>query len=340
MNTLIGSSIPSWPAEPEQGSTPEQRLAWCAAVARWAPSKHNSQPWRFVVRDGALWVWPDLTRSLPLTDPAQRELVMSCGAAVQLAVVAAGALGYDLEVTWTPEPGTTLLARLSEGRQRPVTQQDRLLLAAAATRRTDRGPLDATTLPPSFRFELQSAAEACGGHLRLIATPAERTQLAELIAQADRLLVRDGSVDEELAAWRRGPEDLRGDGVPVDHTRGPAASYRAEFVQRDFSAGSGTYSMDRPGLDAPLVAVLSTQGDTTQDWLRGGRALAAVLLHAATLGASSSYLNQPCETPALRHLLGAGFSIPGHPQVVLRIGIGGTVRPTPRRQLGQVLTVG
>lgn len=27
------------------------RLAWYAALARWAPSKHNSQPWRFVVRE-------------------------------------------------------------------------------------------------------------------------------------------------------------------------------------------------------------------------------------------------------------------------------------------------
>src|SRR5690349_17793132 len=52
-----------WPAPPDAGAEASERLAWYAAVARWAPSNHNTQPWRFVVRDGtAVEVWADPMR--------------------------------------------------------------------------------------------------------------------------------------------------------------------------------------------------------------------------------------------------------------------------------------
>lgn len=328
----IATTRRTLPDPPPAGATASERLAWCAYIAQLAPSKHNSQPWRLVVRDDALWLWPELSRSVPLTDPSNRELLLSCGAAAHLATVAARSLGRVLDVAWLPEPGGRLLARLTEGRNEPATQQDRDLLRATFLRRTDRGPLDATVLPPAVRFELQQAAMAQGADLHLVEKESERRSLADLVAQADRLLVRSGAVDEELASWRRAPDDVRRDGVPTDHTRGAAASYRAEYVQRDFSGGAGVPAlMDRPGTDDPWVLVLGTTGDRAGDWLTGGRALAAVLLHATAHGAQASYLNQPCEVPALRVALATALSMDSHPQVVLRIGKGGEVTPTPRR---------
>lgn len=328
-----------WSAVPGEASTVDDRLAWYVDVARLAPSKHNSQPWRFVLRDGALLLWPDLGRALPLTDPMHRELLLSCGTAVHLAWVAARSLGRELDIAWLPEPGSTLLARLTEGRAIEVPDDAQDLLAAVASRRTDRGPLDATLLSAQLPFELQAAAFSQSSDLRLVVTEADRKRLSDLVLQADRIMVRSGNTDEELADWRRVAGDTRLDGVPLDRTRGPRASYRAEFVQRDFGAGAGSAAaMDRDGLDAPVVAVLSTSGDKSIDWLVGGRALAAVLLHAARHGANASYLNQPCEVEALRGLLRSDLGIAGYPQVIVRIGVGGDVAPAPRRETRQILT--
>ena len=327
-----------WAPAPDEGATLDDRLAWYVEVARFAPSKHNSQPWRFVLRDGALLVWADPERALPLTDPTGREQLMSCGAAIELAVTAAASLGRQLSVAWLPEPGSTLLARLAERDGHPPTEDDLALLAAAATRRTDRGPLDATGLPPSTPFELQRAAFALGAELRLVATPVERQQLADLVAQADRHLAQSGLADAEVVVWRRAPGDPGDDGVPMSQTRGVGASYRAEFVQRDFGAGTGVGpEMDRPGTDAPLVAIVCTEGDQAQDWLVGGRALTAVLLRAQVLGAQASYINQPCEVDTVRAALRRALGLNGHPQLILRIGVGGDVPATPRRDVGQVL---
>src|SRR5689334_5194591 len=77
------AKAPPWPPMPDAVRGPQARMAWYAAVARWAPSKHNTQPWQFVVRDDALELYLDPDRALPATDPQRREMVISCGAAAQ-----------------------------------------------------------------------------------------------------------------------------------------------------------------------------------------------------------------------------------------------------------------
>jgi hypothetical protein len=212
-----------------------------------------------------------------------------------------------------------------------VTAQDRSLLTAVATRRTDRGPLNAEVLSPSLPFVLQRAAYAEHAALRLISTPGDRLTLAALVDRADRLLSRQGRTDQELATWLREPGDPRPDGVRTSSTRGRAQSQRAEFVQRDFSSATSQPDHDRRGPDNPIVCVLSTAADRPKDWLTAGRALAAVLLRAAAEGAHASYLNQPVEEPALRSQLRSDLALPGPAQLVLRLGAGGLVSPSPRR---------
>ena len=323
---------PVWPAEPETASDDAlTRLTWYASQARWAPSKHNSQPWRFLVREHALEVWADPSRLLVETDAHRRELVLSCGAAMHLATVAARAHGVEPLVTVLPDGPGGCIARLVENGARAVTRAERDLLEAVPRRRTDRGPLDADDLPPTLAFELRERAAEQGARLSTVITPGDRASLADLVARADRLLVQAGGADRELARWVREPGDPRTDGVPSDHTRGPAASYRAEYVQRDFSTPESKPAQDRPGADRPMLAVLCTPADGTSDHVRAGAALAAVLLHATVAGANASYLNQPIEHAPTRVLLRDQLRLDGIPQLVLRLGRGGGVTPPSRR---------
>lgn len=325
-----------WPAPPSADAGLVERLRWYPHVARLAPSKHNTQPWRFVVRDDALELWTDPRRALPQSDPRMRELVISCGAALHHVEVAARALGRVPQVIVLPEGGRNLLARVVEVGEEPASSHDELLLAAVADRRTDRGPLDVTALPLSLPFQLQSAAAVAGATLRLVASAGDRATFASLVARADRLLVRDGRLEHELAGWLRQQDDPRPDGIPNDRTRGAAGSYRAEFVQRDFSGGSGSAGHDRSGVDHPLLGVLCTARDRDEDWITAGRALSAVLLEATTVGGAASYLNQPIEAGGLREELRAQLRLEGEPQMVLRVGAGGPVLPTPRRPVEEI----
>jgi hypothetical protein len=50
--------------------------------ARRAPSSHNTQRWWFRVTEAAIDLIADRTRALPVNDPEDRELTISCGAAL------------------------------------------------------------------------------------------------------------------------------------------------------------------------------------------------------------------------------------------------------------------
>ena len=312
-------------------------MAWYAAVARWAPSKHNTQPWRFVAREVSLEFWADPLRILPATDPHRREMVISLGAAVHLARVAAHATGHDVAVTLLPHGGGGPAATITELGPRQPSPDDLDLLRAIPKRRTDRGPLDSDPLAPNLPFLMQSAASAQGCSLRLVSSPGDRLTLADLVQRADRLLLRRGSADRDLALWLREPTDRRRDGVPSDHTRGAAASQRAEFVQRDFSTPTSRPAQNRAGRDHPHVGVLCTPGDGMRDWLSAGQAVAAVLLRATVAGANASYVNQPIEEVAIRAELRDQLQLDGFAQLVLRVGVGGDITPTPRRHLHDLI---
>jgi hypothetical protein len=106
-----------------------------------------------------------------------------------------------------------------------------------------------------------------------------------------------------------------------------------------FNTGAGQARKDeRLILTAPALVVLSTAGDTPSDWLTAGRAVAMLLLRAASHGLAASFLNQPIEVPALRARLRDLVGGSDSPQLLLRIGYGAGDRATPRRTVTDVRT--
>src|SRR5262245_51774724 len=69
-----------------------------------APSSHNTQPWLFRVREAAVEIHADLARALPVNDPHNRELYISCGAALFNLEVAAARAGVGTKTTPLPDP--------------------------------------------------------------------------------------------------------------------------------------------------------------------------------------------------------------------------------------------
>src|SRR6478752_772871 len=63
-------------------------LSDAAAAAGYAPSIHNTQPWRWKIRSRSLELWEAHARRLPITDPDGRMAAISCGAALHHARVA------------------------------------------------------------------------------------------------------------------------------------------------------------------------------------------------------------------------------------------------------------
>ncbi|MCW2704944.1 MAG: hypothetical protein JWQ37_2939 [Blastococcus sp.] len=73
--------------------TNERQWTDIVTAASKAPSIHNTQPWLFAAHPDRLEVCTDPERALAALDPTDRQRVISCGVAVEFAVVTTRAPG-------------------------------------------------------------------------------------------------------------------------------------------------------------------------------------------------------------------------------------------------------
>ena len=302
-------------------------------AATLAPSSHNTQPWLFRLEGQVIELLADRTRALPVNDPDDRELTISCGCALFNLRVAAAAAGLQAEVEpWPDAADTDLLARvhLAPGR---ADETDAALQAAMAERRTYRERFAATAVDPMALHSLVEAVHREAVSLAVLDTADQRLGAAALVAEGDAMLWANPSWRRELAAWMH--PRRRGDGLALPALAIPVA----QVVVRTFDMGHGVAAKDRQLADeSPVLAVLTTVGDRPRDWLAAGQALQRLLLMGVRLGLQASYLNQPVQVATLRPKLQQLTGRPGYAQLLLRIGTPTQVKPAaPRRPLAEVL---
>ena len=313
-------------------TTEDLRPAVEAAIR--APSLHNSQPWRFRLRDGGIELSADRQRILSV---AGRDwgVRLSCGAALFNLRLALAVAGKPATVDVRPYPhDPRVLARLVPDGARPPSGAERSLYDAIARRHSNRTPFWGDPVPSEVRSALAKAARAESGWLEFVIGSAAVEAIAEIVHAANRVLERDPLYVAELARWTR--YDPAPDGVPVS-VGGPAGEPQDLLPQRAF--GVRTRAPGRDFEPEPLVAVLGCAGDSDADQLGAGQALQRVLLTAAGAGLAVSMLSQPIEVPAAREQLRLSLGRYGMPQIVLRLGYGQQGFPTPRRPAEDVIDV-
>ena len=305
-----------------------------------APSTHNTQPWLFRMIEGGVEILADRTRALPVVDPDDRELTISCGALLYNLRVAMRAGGHAEAVELLPDPEhqRDLLARVKIAGAHAPNGEDRKMHAAIATRHTFRFPFEKRMVPTPLVDELRRAAEAEGASLLLV-DDAQRGAVIQLVMEGDRRQGADRRFRRELASWLHNNRTHSHDGIPgYAMGIGEFASYVGPFVVRTFDWGT-TQAIDdrRLAEGSPLLAVVATDHDGPPAWLAAGQALERVLLKAQSEGMSASYLNQPIEVEDLRTRLQGALGTGQFPQLLLRMGYGQTERATPRRRALQLI---
>jgi hypothetical protein len=310
---------------------------WSAVItdAVAAPSAHNTQPARFVVRRDAVELHLDPRRVLAVADPNGREARLGCGAALFNLRLALRARCHSGDVRLLPDRSRPLLlATVRLGRSRPASPLEVALHRAIHRRHSHRGPFNHAPVSPLVRRLIIQAAAAEGAELRLIDDRPTVGRIAALIRRAEHDQQSDPRFADELARWTFDGRSRR-DGVPrsVGGLR-PAAG--GLVVLRDFAPGSPRSERDfEPD---PLFGVLVSHGDTPLDQLRAGQALQRALLTATVYGAAAGMLSQPVELPparaALKRLLGGAY-----PQLILRIGMASPTSGAPRRPVHEVLEI-
>ncbi|MCE5291497.1 MAG: hypothetical protein LLG14_19970 [Nocardiaceae bacterium] len=303
-----------------------------------APSLHNTQPWRWHYDRTGLKLYADPYRLLPDTDPAGREMILSCGATLHHLQAAMTGLGFTSIVERFPNPNDPdFLARIEFTRSVFITDAQRERLEAIACRYSDRLPLEA---PPRWAQFEQRLRSTLGDDVELVVVPDD---LRDALEQASSLVAGlrryDSRYQSELDWWTG--QSFGSVGIPRENLASADEGERVA-VGRQFPRKDNVQRRADVAQDRSTVVILSTDTDTKEDFLRCGEALSNVLLEATMAGYATCTLTHLIELPSTRGVVQKLVGDNRYPQVLVRIGAApdtGHPAPTPRRDVHKILEI-
>ncbi len=308
------------------------------ALASRAPSLHNSQPWRWVKEHDSLNLFGDPDRVLPSTDAFGRQMIISCGVALNHLQASFAAAGWNTGVGRLPDPSNRLhLAKISFEPADNISGPEAVRADAIARRRTDRLPFAAPTGWAIVEDLLRNVIRDNGSDFEVLPDDS-RPQLAKASEFTTSMRRYDSMYQAELQWWS-GHSGLD-DGIPSESLVSSAESRRVG-VGRRFPTVDTDQRRVEIETDHAKLLVLTTRNDSQVELLRCGEALSALLLECTIEGLATCPLTHLTEIPESRVIVRKLLTGNGIPQVIVRVGIAPTQDDdqilTARRPLADVL---
>ena len=334
---------------------------WMLAHGLLAPNPHNRQPWIADLQTaGQIKLVCDGDRLLPETDPFGRQILIGCGAFIELAVMAAAERGYRVRVEAFPDgkpgprelPGGRAIAQLMLEPD-PSLAKDPLFVQIRQ-RHTNKGPFDATrTVPAPVWQSFQACATDRGLMAGAVTDSAEMEKVREITRNSfETEILTDRTYLESARLMRIGPDEINRhrDGIPLMGSMVRTLSAvgmfnRFEVPRRGSSNYQQTMNLWSVYETGSGYFWIASRDNTRTTQLECGRAYVRAHLQATAVGIDMHPLSQAVQEfaevkpqfDALRTLLGLGATA-DTVQMLVRTGFGTShAQPSPRRDLAQLI---
>ena len=304
--------------------------------ATMAPNGHNTQPWKFALKENTIEILPDFTRRLPVVDPNDRELWISLGCALENLLLAAAASGYATNVIY-PETTDVIIVDLTK--DSPKTSP---LINAIPVRQNTRSEYDGQPVNQNDLNLLKTMQGESGVVLQLLTDVEKMETVLEYVNQGNLIQYADTAFVNELIEWLRfnKKEALRyRDGLFSRCSGNPEVP---RWLGKAFV--SGTKPQQQADLDAKKLRsssgaiVIASDSDDKSSWVRTGQVYERLALQMTTLNIKSALLNQPIEVEEIRsQFLNAVGLDHAKPQLLVRFGYAEALPRSLRRSVDQVL---
>ena len=331
------------------------------AHALLAPNPHNRQPWiADLRREGEIHLVCDGERLLPQTDPFGRQILVGCGAFIELAVIAAAERGHRVRVEPFPagEPGlrelpaNRVVARLVVERDANLPKDD--LFAQIRRRHTNKSAFDnARAVPAPVWAAWRRGATDLGLLAGAITDASPMVQMRRITRESYQTeCTTDRTWLESAQLMRIGPDEIEKhrDGISLMGGMPRLLSAVGMFDRFEVpKPGSPGFQrvMDRWAAFETGSGYfwLASSSNSRSQQLAAGRAYVRAHLQATAAGIDMHPLSQALQEfvevqpqyDALHRLLGfdpARNTV----QMLARVGYGGAAAgPSPRRELGQLI---
>lgn len=238
--------------------------------ARWAPSPHNIQSWRFKIQsEDQVTVMYDPTRLLPDTDPTGRFCTVGFGILVELIAIAAAPMGFAVKVEYLGVP----LDATKKGYQPfinltlvPAEVHESLDRKLILERRTSRLPYSDEPLDEAVLAELAAVCADFGHKLEFSQEPEEVAWVVRLNADTMFYDMSEPLARNEVGGWIRfsmAEAKRKADGLAAYAMHFPGLLMRLFVKQNWLFHLPGVYQLTRS------IYIRSMRGTRTVAWLSG-----------------------------------------------------------------------
>lgn len=306
--------------------------------ATLAANSHNTQPWRFKIRESGIGILPDLSRHLPAVDPDNHHLFASLGCAAENLAIASAMRGRPGMMAYSADNGGEVSFEYGGG-----SAPEAALFAAIAQRQSTRGDYDGRSVSAEDLRSLEAASAVPGVDLVLVTDRTPINRIRDLIVAGNGAQIADPAFMRELKAWLRfSPRRAMqtGDGLFSAASGSPALPewLGPMLFNLTFKADSDNEKYAKQIASSAGIAVFVAKKDDPEHWVLAGRACQRFALRATSLGMKHAFLNQPVEVASLRSDLAALVGLPGRrPDIVMRFGYGAALPFSARRPVEAVL---
>ncbi len=309
------------------------------AMALYAPSAHNSQPWKFKVDGKKIFVYLEPSRMLSESDKEHRQAFESIGCVVKAVEIVASHYNYSTATSYIGRTTDDFLA-VEIIFDKKITNEERDSLALLLPKRiTNRYPYEKTPLPPSFveRLKLFNTEEI---HVDLIAEKSLRDRIADITLKAMIETLDNKGFRKELSQYVKSNVSSSKIGIPAYGMGIPTpVSFFVPTLIRFLNISRLNKRKDEKLLKegTPAFIVISSV-DNPVSWMKVGMTYLHIALLAEQNGLKTAPWTAPIETSSYHKELRQLLDLKMRPQLLTRIGYTKKVtRPAPRLPLHVIL---
>jgi molybdopterin/thiamine biosynthesis adenylyltransferase len=288
---MVVETVPVGLIDSDRIAPSREEVAAMVSQAIRAPSGGNSQPWRWLSRDGFLYLFRDRTRSSPLSDFGGLGAMVALGAAAETLTIAAHHLGLEVILeTFSSDNECRPVARFSFFQSpncRTEPHQSDALFSLIGSRYTDRAISRREPLRDEAVTAISDAVRSVQGiQIQVLQEQETLDSLGCILGAADRIRLLSRQMHAELMReirWTAEEAVASGDGLDL-RTLGLAASEKAALrlcrqwnsveLLRSWNCGRGSEKLARKAVaSGSAVGLVTASGATPLDYFEGGRAV-------------------------------------------------------------------
>lgn len=320
-----------------------EKIAFILQYAVLAPSTHNSQPWLFKVTGNSVEIYSDPAIQIKEADPKGRDLYISLGCAVENIVIAAKFFGVFKNLVYRVGEAPNLVAEIFFEKTGIENKSYRNIFEAIPRRVNARGIFTAAVIPPDIFSRFSSITKESGSdnlEIHFITEKQEIQRIAELTAEGLKTAYKSVSFRKEMSQWVHNSLTRKKDGIPGYSLRMPfLISFIFPYLVRMFDIGKKLGVLNYLSLaSAPAIAIITSKGETKEDWLDTGRLAERLMLEVQSKGLQTSIFVASLEVGELYKEVQKVLGTADIPNFLCAMGkINGNFRPTPRHSVEEKL---